>query len=362
MGTGRLTVDTKVSRGLEVMKIFISWSDTRSQSLAQALRDWLPLVLHYVEPWLSETDLAAGERWVHGLAKELEASNFGIICVTRENIFSPWILFEAGSLAKSLADGRVIPLLLGVEFSDIIGGPLAQFQAKKVERAGLKEVVQSINRSAAQPVPDNRMNQLFDALWPKLEEEIAKIPEAEVGSRPSRRQEEILEELVTSVRALQADHDLLVEILDFVRRQVKQSNGHFPTIEEELARLRGQLGAVSPKTQEFYREMVTQALGREWPRGERGADVTRTPATQLYIEVQGEHKGLKNGMPIFYDYSGGNFIDEFARRTELDADAFGTRWLFKDEAEGHTLTAEEARDPVSYFRSREPKMVLEIIR
>ncbi len=343
------------------MKIFISWSDSRSQALAQALRDWLPLVLHYVEPWLSETDLVAGERWTQGLAKELEASNFGIICVTRENISSPWILFEAGSLAKSLADGRVIPLLLGLEFGDIIGGPLAQFQAKKVERAGLKEVVQSINRSASQSVPDSRTNQLFDALWPKLEEEIAKIPESEVGSKPGRRQEEILEELVTSVRSLQADHDLLVEIFDFVRQKDKHSNGHLPTIEEELARLRGQLGVISPEIQELYREMIGQALGREWRRGERGADVIRTPVTQLYIEVQGEHKGLKNGMPIFYDYSAGNFIDEFARRADLDVNAYGTKWLFKDEAKGHTLTVEEARDPTSYFRSREPKMVLEII-
>lgn len=32
------------------MKVFISWSGERSQALAQALRDWLPLVLHFVEP------------------------------------------------------------------------------------------------------------------------------------------------------------------------------------------------------------------------------------------------------------------------------------------------------------------------
>ena len=98
------------------MKVFISWSGDRSQALAQALREWLPMVLHYVEPWLSQSDIEAGERWANEVAKELDASKFGIICITRENITSPWILFEAGALAKFMQEGRVIPLLLGIEF------------------------------------------------------------------------------------------------------------------------------------------------------------------------------------------------------------------------------------------------------
>lgn len=84
------------------MKVFVSWSGERSQMLAQALRDWLPLVLHYVQPWLSEKDIDAGKRWSSEIAKQLEESNIGIICITPENIDSSWILFEAGALAKSL--------------------------------------------------------------------------------------------------------------------------------------------------------------------------------------------------------------------------------------------------------------------
>ena len=75
------------------MKVFISWSGERSHALAQALHDWIPLVLHNVEPWLSEADIEAGERWADAVAKELSDSNFGIICVTRENVGSPWVLF-----------------------------------------------------------------------------------------------------------------------------------------------------------------------------------------------------------------------------------------------------------------------------
>jgi hypothetical protein len=183
------------------MKVFVSWSGARSQVLATALRDWLKLVLHYVEPWLSDADLAAGERWGQALAKELETSNFGVICVTRDNLTSPWILFEAGSLAKSLDGSRVIPLLLDVEFSEITG-PLAQFQAKKVDRDGVFEVVQSINQQAKPPVADAQLKQLFDALWPNLEKQISEIPKTTSPAKPSRSQHEILEELVTSVRGL----------------------------------------------------------------------------------------------------------------------------------------------------------------
>jgi hypothetical protein len=121
------------------MKVFISWSGERSKSLAHAFHEWLPLVLHYVEPWLSEADIDAGERWAQSVATELAASNFGIICVTSENITSPWVLFEAGALTKSLETSRVIPVLLDLEFSDV-SGPLAQFQAEKLSSTGIGEI------------------------------------------------------------------------------------------------------------------------------------------------------------------------------------------------------------------------------
>ncbi len=56
------------------MKVFISWSGERSQALAQAVREWLPMVLYYTEPWLSHSDIEAGERWANVVAKELETS------------------------------------------------------------------------------------------------------------------------------------------------------------------------------------------------------------------------------------------------------------------------------------------------
>lgn len=214
------------------MKLFISWSGDRSKALAGALKDWLPLVLHYVDPWLSEADIEAGQRWADAVAKELEACNFGVLCVTRENLASPWVLFEAGALAKSLDGARVTPLLLDIDFREI-SGPLAQFQAKKFEKKGMLELVQSLNQNAAQPVPDDRYKQLFDALWPELEKKVAAIPKSSTAAKQARPQAEVLEELVEAVRAMEIR---IREQPDEPRLSRRKPKLH-PTMLRELAQI-----------------------------------------------------------------------------------------------------------------------------
>lgn len=219
------------------MKIFISWSDERSHQLAQALHHWLPLVLPYVQPWLSQADISAGDRWAQEVAKELESSNFGIICVTPENLGSPWILFEAGALAKSLQGAKVIPLLLGLEFSDI-SGPLAQFQAKKLGKAGLSEIVQSINQSAQTPEPEDRVKDRFAGLWPDIERKIATIPEQSPGAKRTRPQHEILEELVATVRGFEGRFARLDEnLVDVDYRTRRRRRPMHPMMLEDLSRM-----------------------------------------------------------------------------------------------------------------------------
>jgi hypothetical protein len=65
------------------VKVFISWSGTKSRDVALALREWLPLVMNSVEPFVSAKDIYAGTRWQLEISAQLEATNFGIVCVTR---------------------------------------------------------------------------------------------------------------------------------------------------------------------------------------------------------------------------------------------------------------------------------------
>ena len=168
------------------MRVFISWSGERSRVVGQALRDWLPLVLHYVQPWLSAADIDAGQRWATEVGQQLNDSTFGVLCLTRDNLQSPWILFEAGALAKSVAAGAVVPYLLDLEFSDITG-PLAQFQAKKADEHSTLELVTAINNRAGQPIPSDRLEELFELTWPRLAKAFAHVPKAGHKHNPNDR-------------------------------------------------------------------------------------------------------------------------------------------------------------------------------
>lgn len=209
------------------MNIFISWSGERSKSVAELLRNWIPDILEYAKPWLSKNDIAAGQRWAQEIAQALEGTNFGIVCLTPENITSSWLMYEAGALSKSISDSRIIPILLDLDVSDI-GYPLAQFQCIKLDSHGLWRLIDSINSHAdrEQRLTDNRAKRLFDAFWNGIEERINFIKSqstpqialssdediATTGSfiadeKQRRSQDVILEELVTTVRTLIREKD-----------------------------------------------------------------------------------------------------------------------------------------------------------
>src|ERR1051326_1201012 len=88
------------SQGVENMKVFISWSGPLSQKLAAMLRVWLPSVIQVVKPYYSPDDINKGTRWAAEISKELEESQVGLLCITPDNLYSPWIMFEAGALSK----------------------------------------------------------------------------------------------------------------------------------------------------------------------------------------------------------------------------------------------------------------------
>ena len=80
------------------MKLFISWSGEFSRKVAECLSVWIPTIIQTVEVFYSPDDIAKGENWGNRLSEELEQSNFGIVCLTPENVLAPWIHFEDTSL------------------------------------------------------------------------------------------------------------------------------------------------------------------------------------------------------------------------------------------------------------------------
>lgn len=159
------------------MKIFISWSGPRARAIAEYLRTWLGDVHHKVDPWVSSEDIDPGSRWNAELSKELEGTKYGIVCLTPESSSAPWVLFEAGALAKTLGSARVCPYLFGMEPRDL-QQPLAQFDAVSASRQGTLKLLRGINHSlnGESPLPDDRLVKSFERWWPDLEEMLRNVP------------------------------------------------------------------------------------------------------------------------------------------------------------------------------------------
>lgn len=181
------------------MKVFISWSGDRSRQVAEALRIWLPRVIQTVKPWMSDSDIAAGSRWLSEVSNVLDETSIGIICVTQENLTSPWLDFEAGALSKTLDQSRVCPIGLNLKPGQI-SGPLSQFQAVSLDEAGIIRVLSTLNKCMGErALPDTELAEIFSVWWPKLHERIAAIPNLPVAL-PARAAEDQLEELLHIAR------------------------------------------------------------------------------------------------------------------------------------------------------------------
>jgi hypothetical protein len=152
------------------LELFISWSGNRSKALARRLTEWLPSIIPSVRPFFSE-EIAGGTLWSKALLANLESAQFGIICVTTENLHSSWLNFEAGSLWKRFSDGLpVCPLLLGLQPSDLTG-PLSLFQARSFSEEGIKAICRQL--AELTDLPERRLVINFEAVWPRLQSDLA---------------------------------------------------------------------------------------------------------------------------------------------------------------------------------------------
>jgi hypothetical protein len=145
---------------LNIMKkpnVFISWSGTRSKLIADAFREWLPVVIQAVRPWMSTANIDKGSRSLTEMAKALDGIKVGITFLTPENLDAPWILHEAGSLTKTVDDStRLCTYLLGGLKNADIEPPLGQFQYTIPEKEDTRHLIHTINNAVGEddPLPE----------------------------------------------------------------------------------------------------------------------------------------------------------------------------------------------------------------
>lgn len=157
------------------MKVFISWSGNKSHKVALVFRDWLPSVIQSIEPYVSSEDIDKGARWSTDIAKELEDSTFGLLCVTKENLEAPWLSFEAGALSKTMDKAFVSPFLFDIKRSEV-KGPILQFQSTIFQKDDIKKLVCTLNKACGDGnITEARLDKAFDVWFPTLEDELNKI-------------------------------------------------------------------------------------------------------------------------------------------------------------------------------------------
>lgn len=187
------------------MKIFISWSGDLSKKVAEFLGSWIEDVLQGTETWISSDDIDKGALWFGDISSQLSETKIGILCLTRENIQAPWILFEAGALSKGLSKNRVCPLLINLSHTDL-SPPLSQFNGTLPTKEDLLKLIRTINSENDEKVlPEERLEKAFLRWWDDFDSKFNEImknykPKKQIHQKST---EDMVEEILETTRSIQ---------------------------------------------------------------------------------------------------------------------------------------------------------------
>jgi len=181
------------------MKIFISWSGERSRQMATIMKEWIENCFQNVEAFMSQHDIDPGSRWALRLNEELQNSDFGVLCLTPENLHADWILFEAGALSKKVEISRLVPILWQVEQASI-AKPIAQFNNLSLDENGLLKLNQEINKALSKSLTPDKLKNSYDAFLPKAQKSIGEIATSIETAPVKKNQTELIEKVLEIVK------------------------------------------------------------------------------------------------------------------------------------------------------------------
>jgi hypothetical protein len=191
--------------------------------------------------WLSEADIDKGKIWFGAITEQLSDTGVGILCLTLENRYSPWILFEAGALSKGLSESRVCPFLIDLQQGDLLP-PLSHFNGTLPKKEDTLKLVKTINGArGGEPLQDDKLLKSFNRCWSEFEEPFNEIlanhkPKEEVEKR--------------------SRDDILEEILE-LSRSIQRSLQEQRSVEEMLNRARSIVPGFSSTTPGLYHSSIT---------------------------------------------------------------------------------------------------------
>jgi hypothetical protein len=150
---------------------------------------------------MSDEEIGSGARWNDAIADSLDKTNAGIICITRMNQHAPWLMFEAGALAKSVKTARVVPLCVDLPLSDV--RPLASLQGRSLDREDMRRLVHDLNQRTEKPLEKDRLDRVLDRAWPDLETDIGNALQGRSPLGTQRPTADMLAELINTTRRIE---------------------------------------------------------------------------------------------------------------------------------------------------------------
>ena len=100
-----------------------------------------------------------------------------IICVTKENVRSPWLYFETGAIAGKGDGVRVCPYLLGIGPNMLSDGPLGKYQCTAATKEETLSLIGSLNGALDETKRHDKglLEGNFETRWPEFEAELERI-------------------------------------------------------------------------------------------------------------------------------------------------------------------------------------------
>jgi TIR domain-containing protein len=203
------------------MNVFISWSGGASHGMAKALAEWLPTVIQAMRPFLSSEDIQKGTRWFSEIGDRLDKTDYGILCLTKSNLSSPWIHFEAGALSKRVEVARVVPFLVDVRPTDLTP-PLSNFNAVTAPNVDeVRKLIRNMNAALGDTrLADSVVEKSFGRAWPDFEKAVKEVQalaaKETTGANASktRSAEDMLEEVLSLARDISQGQQLTLQLVE----------------------------------------------------------------------------------------------------------------------------------------------------
>lgn len=151
---------------------------------------------------MSELDIPKGGDWRKVLKENLKDAKAGIICLTPDNLESPYVLFECGFLSAE-EERLVCPYLLGLEDSDV-RSPLADLQLTGADRGDTYKMLSDLNNvlDPERVLAKEVLEDAFGKRWNELDRQLKGIMEQGPQKRKKPGTGELLEEILATVRSI----------------------------------------------------------------------------------------------------------------------------------------------------------------